>query len=86
VLEGVALGGAAREELLEREELSIEPTMADLREGTSAVGRMVAGGGGGLSVFGARAAAVVAGIVAGVGVRTALAVFVAGITETESVT
>jgi hypothetical protein len=85
VLDGVALDGAAEEELLGREELSIEPTMADLRVGASKVVRMVAGGGSALLVLVAGAEAleiVVTGTVAGVGAR---AVFVAGTTGTESV-
>jgi hypothetical protein len=81
--------GAGEEELLGGEELSIEPTMADLRAGASKVVRMVAGGCGALLVLVAGAEAlerVVTGTVAGVGTRAALAVFVAGSAGTESVT
>jgi hypothetical protein len=72
--------GAAGEELVEREELSIEPTIAEWRAGASAAVREVVGGSGAVLTIGAAGAealeTVVAGTATGVGIRAALALFV----------
>jgi hypothetical protein len=90
VVDGATPDGAAGEELLEREELSIEPTIADRRAGASAADRMVVGGGGAALDVGAAGAeapeTVAAGTVTGAGIRATLAVFVAANEETESAT